>query len=180
MMRPHRFARHKCTMFLTAVAMLVFGAGCATPPVLSQQFDARSAGYVLSDGPNVIEGRASLMSRRGYVHTCQYSGVTLIPATAYSSERMAVAFGNTDGGFANDRAYERLPGNEYLARYMKYVACDEDGRFRFERVANGRYFVVADITWLVRWARFGGAVMRSVDVNGGEHRTVVLASNLPY
>jgi hypothetical protein len=180
MMLPQRFARHPCTMFLAALATLVFGAGCATPPVLSQRFDARSAGYVLTDGPNVIEGRASLTSRRGYVHTCRYSGVTLIPATAYSSERMTLAFGNINGGYANDRVYERLPANEYFARYVRYVACDKDGRFRFERVANGRYFLVADITWLVRWARFGGAAMQSIEVTGGEHRTVVLASNLPY
>ncbi len=180
MMRSLPLVRPPWTKLLTALATLVFGAGCATPPVLSQRFDARSAGYVLSDGPNVIEGRASLTSRRGYLHTCRYSGVTLIPATAYSSERMILAFGNIDGGYANERVYERLPANENSAHYMRYAPCDEDGRFRFERVANGKYFVVADITWLVRWARFGGAAMQSVEVIGGEHRTVVLASNLPY
>jgi hypothetical protein len=162
------------------VAMLGICAACAQPPALATSVDPQEARFALQDGSNLIEGNASLALRSGYLHTCKSDGVSLVPATPYAIELMNSLFGNSTAGYTKEQAYGGLPASDDLRLYARHVECDETGHFRFQHVASGRYFVVSNIIWSERWAHDGGALMRAVEVNGNEHRTVTLDSTLPY
>ena len=88
---------------------------------------------------------------------------------------MLVAFGNTSRGYTQRTRLESLPDSDEYEKFARHADCDEDGRFRFDRVADGRYYLLAKITWLVRWQRNGGGLMSAVDVKNGDSKTVILA-----
>lgn len=163
-----------------AVTMAAGASGCAAVPAPKTAFDPQAAGYVLKSGRNAIEGRALLMTAHGYVHTCRNAGVTLYPVNAYSRELVALASGHVSGGFAREQTYSALFDDVPLSAYSRHAGCDDDGRFRFEGVPDGQYYLVANIGWLVKSARFGGAVMKSIEVPGVGTRAIDLESTLPY
>jgi len=160
--------------------VLTLGVCLACAPRLSPttHFDASAALSDLEEGSNTITGRASIISPNGFTRTCEYDGVSLIPVTAYSNEWMSLVFGSQQGGYARHNAYERLSGDDGFDKYARRGECDEAGRFRFEHVANGKYFVVSKITWLLRWTRSGGALAQTVEVSGGQSKQLLLEKRL--
>jgi hypothetical protein len=76
--------------------------------------------------------------------------------------------------------YERLSVDEEFEKYARHTGCDASGHFAFEHVANGKYFVVTKIFYLLRWSRGGGALMESVEVRDGEEKKIVLEKKLEY
>ncbi len=164
------------------IFVLLFGlcAACAQPPTLATTPDPEAARFALANGSNSIEGHASLTLQSGDVHTCKLDGVSLVPATSFTTELMNSLFGNPNAGYSKEQAYGRLPASDDVNIYTRHVECDESGHFRFQHVASGRYFVVSNITWSERWAHDGGALMQSVEVKTNEHRALALDSTLPY
>ena len=63
-------------------------------------------------------------------------------------------------------------------KYMKEAICDAQGYFKFEKVADGDFFLVASITWKVGGNSLyyeGGGLMKKVHVEGSELKEFVLA-----
>lgn len=170
---------NRCGTVFAVLATAVV-AGCKSAPAPTGAFDPLAASYVLKNGRNTIEGQALLRSASGYVRTCRNEGVALYAVTAYSQEVVTLASGNTSGGFARAPLFSVLFDSSPLATYSRQSACDDAGRFRFDGVADGQYYLVANIGWMVKSARFGGAVMKSIEVSGGSTRSVELEWMLPY
>lgn len=166
-------------------ALAVFAAlsltACATaaPPILlTSPYDAMA--HNVQPGGNTISGNAVLRTVGGDVKTCAGFPVKLVPATAYSSERMAAIYGGGDRGYMPLYAAKTFspPNPHYDAQAGRTETCDSQGNFAFERISDGTYYLVSIVTWGVPQqyytAQQGGALMMKVSVNGGETKRIVL------
>jgi hypothetical protein len=147
---------------------------CACAAPLEVPFDSSAASYVFNQGNNSITGRAYLVSRSGYVRTCIYRRVELIPVTTYSTAWMSHVFQGVDAGYASRTIIDGMPNDDDFAKFRRQATCDQSGSFTFKDVADGKYYVFAGIYWALRWQRNGGGLMKEVDVTNGKQVDVVL------
>ena len=162
-------------------------AGCAIPTreiKLNSSFDKELANKLLVQGNNTIKGSALMRQVGGSTVTCAGNKVVLAPVTHYGEERMQYIYGNTTGGtrFHQKNLLEGKPvfvndDPDYL-KLTKEVTCNAQGFFNFEKVADGEFFVVTEISWKANPKidiPEGGVMFKRVRVNGGEEIDVVLA-----
>ena len=130
---------------------------------------------MLRQGTNTIKGSGLIRQQGGGVVTCAGNEVFLIPATAYSTERMKAIYSSAEGGLytAGQIKFEPSPP-EYVAN-MRTTKCDAQGGFVYDRVADGKFYVVSSAVWIVRDSRQGGSIMKSATLSGGETKYVVLS-----
>lgn len=173
-------------------------AACATPapPVkeIPAAFDLAQAQRLLREGPNTIKGNALMRKRGGDVVTCAGRLVRLVPATKYAEQRMLAFYGSSESGQQGlgrecDKSLMRCDSDLKVATYrfnpdppeysanVKGQRCDAQGDFVFERVADGDFFVVTQITWETSTSSSyqGGNLMQRVSVSGGKSVSIVLA-----
>jgi hypothetical protein len=162
-----------------AVSILaVLLTACATPPLpvkeISAPFDQAQAQRLLKDGPNTIKGNALIRKRGGDVVTCAGRSVRLVPATKYAEQRMLAFYGSSRYQ-GLDVKYRFNPDPPEYSTNAKEQKCDSQGDFVFERVADGDYFVVTQITWETTMSNQGGNLMQRVSVSGGRTVSIVMA-----
>lgn len=175
----------KIQFALVCVVLLVMG-GCAQMMVknvsLTNHFDAEESRSALEPGNNTIKGSAVIRRNDGVVVTCAGMPVQIIPVTAYSSEIMAHAFGNTYRGYAPANAFAGKGVNftnidpAYNASGKRKSTGDAQGFFIFDNLKDGEYFVMAAVTWQAsQYVQEGGALMQRVKVSNGQTVEVVLS-----
>jgi len=79
---------------------------------------------------------------------------------------MVRLFNAPDGGYAPRFHYEEMQSE--LARRSVQAECKPDGSFQFEHLADGGYFALTDVTWLLRWAHEGNGLGGVTHVQGGK------------
>ncbi|WP_158498664.1 carboxypeptidase regulatory-like domain-containing protein [Martelella endophytica] len=155
---------------LALLVTLIAATGCVTAPEPKTAFNADEAAFVHAEGRNTITGQAFLRRNDGVVVYAAGSDVHLIPKTAYSTERM-------DGIYrgAKINTYIQSPPmpDGYLAA-MRDTRADGEGRFAFAGVADGSYYIVTTVEWLVGYTPQGGNLMEEVSVKGGETRDIIM------
>ena len=169
---------------LTLLAALAawFLAGCATPTPpapLQSTFNADEVAFIHEQGTNTIEGNAFLRQRGGGVVTCAGEIVALIPKGTYSTELMVRLYGAaTVPGYRPYYLGRNAPvGPKAFYFASRHTVCDSDGRFKFENVAAGSYFVRCAVKWEVQSIQ-GGYLMEPVTFAGSDEvRNVVLTAH---
>lgn len=152
----------------------------ATPAVaLETPFEASATAWADQPGDGLVEGSALLRTRGGEVRTCAALDAALIPASDHARERMARLYGSVRGGFnpagraGRHPRFEPDPSGFY--RTVRTTKCDAQGRFEFEGIADGEWYVEAIVTWEAPGAGLqGGSLMRIVQVESGKPTKVVL------
>jgi hypothetical protein len=159
----------------------------AEPPpavTLKTRFEPESIAWAREAGGNRIEGTALLRTRGGEPRTCAALNVGLIPWSKYAGERMAHLYGSLKAGFnpVGPAGRHIRWANDDPAFYegVRLSKCDAEGRFEFESLPDGEWFVEAEVTWDVPYANFvggpqGGVLMQRVKLEGGRTEKVVLA-----
>ncbi len=153
--------------------------GCAStpPPVrLASSFDADQARRMLEEGTNTIKGSCRIQQRDSGVVTCAGQQVHLLPATNYATEEMLYLYGSKNRGFLSKEIKPPIFADE-PPEYKKLTiatACDAKGYFKFEKVADGKFFVITEILWQVGGLPQGGSLMQRVEVSGGQTKEIVL------
>lgn len=162
-------------------------AGCAIPTKeikQNSQFDKELAKKLLAEGKNTIKGSALMRQVGGSTVTCAGNKVLLVPVTHYAEERMQHIYGNTISGtrFHQKNLVEGKPvfvnEDPDYRKLTKEVTCNAQGFFNFEKVSDGDFFVVTEISWKANPSidiPEGGLLFKRVRVNGGEEVDVVLA-----
>jgi hypothetical protein len=165
---------------LALVTGCVFQAQPAQQPTrvaLSTSFDAAAVAWSEGEGPNRLEGAALLRTQGGDAKTCAALDVALIPVSLHSRERMTHLYGNTRSGFNPAGTGHPVFTNDSPAFYesIRWSKCDSTGRFEFEGVPDGEWFVESVVSWNAgRWLQ-GGALMQRVQLAGGQTKKIVLA-----
>lgn len=161
---------------LVSLAMLMgLGLGaCAMPGMLGQHSvpfsDADFVNYV-GVGPATLNGTALGRTRGGGVRTCAGLPVYLAPATAFVKD----GIGRMYDDFSR-RAVDMAAGPS--KKYWRESACDAQGKFTFERVPAGAWYVLTSIEYEVAAAPIGGNVQVTERQGGIVSRKVVLRPGL--
>lgn len=129
----------KRVMLCAVVAIL---AGCAIPQQQTYEplpFNAAEYEALPKTGTGVVRGQVFLKTRGGDVKKGAGATVILSPSTSLSEEAYQLAY-------LQNRRPAR-PFSPEIQKYWKRATADADGRFQFEGVAPGRYFVSSELVW---------------------------------
>lgn len=111
-------------------------------------------------GGATIEGQAFAMTRGGDSKKCAGRQVILHPATSYSTEWFEHAV-------LQEEIVQPI-GDVRLGQYQRTTTSDADGRFVFENVPAGAYFVTCRVSWEVaRTVCMGRGCYTTGDEQGG-------------
>lgn len=180
----HRGDEMRAKAVLAAFIIAGCGAilgGCAAGPVAVQsRFDPSEVAWFAARGTNAITGSAILRSFNGKVKTCAALAVTLMPVSAYARERMRALYNSENDGFnplIGGNAADFGGDDPGYLTTVRTTRCDARGRFSFNELPDGDYYLVATVTWRDRSFGMdkGGSLMQRVHVSTGESKDVLLA-----
>jgi hypothetical protein len=135
-------------------------AGCTTTPVVvspQAAFNAAQARRLLGAGENAVAGKVLLRLSSGGALTCGGGSVRLIPMTPYASEWAQLAYYQQPAEASTPSDFSYLPKTASSSKEVRldpaFMAttrqfpCDRDGQFRIEQIADGDYFLEAQLIW---------------------------------
>jgi hypothetical protein len=172
--------RYACAAF---VVVLMAGCAAPAPPVppaqMTSPFNASDVAWSRAPGTATVEGRAAIPAGGDASHTCAGGEVQLLPAGTYAAEMMRTVFGSDARGYAPRASPPRYPTNiaADFQSTVRRVGCDAEGRFRFDGVPAGRWYVFSNVIWRTAGgeaAPQGGALMQRIDVTEGARANVLL------
>lgn len=144
-------------------------SGCVERKPATVAFSVEEAAFIRKTGTTTITGHAFRTKQSGVVVNAAGQLVRLVPATAFARERFANFYGARK--YVPHRNYPRddNPDPAY-ADYTRTTKAESNGRFVFEKVAPGDYFITTQVIWGDEDAltREGGSVYDSVTVTGKE------------
>jgi hypothetical protein len=149
-------------------------SACRSGPPPDLRFDAAEAAFIDKPGKTTIRGEAFLPDESGDASVRYAAGevIRLIPATAYARARHAYTFQSEKYVRAiNIPTLETEP--EYRA-HMRQTKADARGKFSFENVPPGTYFLTTQVIWKPRKSFFsdGGLIYDEVTITGEETKPV--------
>jgi hypothetical protein len=162
---------------IALVLVLLFVAvGCATvtpPPQWTLPSEAAEAEYgqYLKEGAATLSGQAFLTQQNGTVIKAAGRTVTLDPATSIGNEWWEKA-----GKLWVHRTL--TPPSPFFSKARRSTIADADGKFRFQNLAAGKYYVRTEVTWEIGNYNptQGGLVGQEVQVKDSQTSEVILNS----
>jgi hypothetical protein len=161
---------------------VVLTSSCASPAPPAQMtlpFNAGDVAWSRAPGTATVEGRAAIAAAGEVPRTCAGGEAQLFPADPYAAEMMRIVFGSDVRGFA-PRSSSRYPANisAEFSSTVRRVGCDPEGRFRFDGVPAGRWYVFANVIFRGAGGDAGpqgGSLMQRIDVAEGARANVLLS-----
>jgi hypothetical protein len=154
--------------------MILGGAALYAAAALAQEvaFDPKAAAFIHKEGKAKIEGHAFLRRPDNAVENAVGQVVRLIPVTPYSEARFAQFYGGKR--FLPAWQMPKIEADPDYASYTRTTTSESNGRFTFESVAPGKYYVATQIMWRPKGNLFqeGGALWDIVTVTGKETKSV--------
>jgi hypothetical protein len=159
---------------------LLFCASCQSTRVENLvAFDATEAAFINKDGKVKIDGHAFVTNTSGRVINAAGQIVRLIPATTYARQRFAAIYGR--GKWILARNIPRPDSDPEYIKYTRETKSESNGKFSFEKVGPGEYFVVTQMTWKKEDSLFsdGATMYETVRIVGAETEPVkvILSGN---
>ncbi|MDU4465519.1 hypothetical protein [Haemophilus parahaemolyticus] len=172
----------KKLLLVSVIGTLLTGclSGTGWKPIehtMINKFNEQQAKNQLKEGSSRIEGNAFLRQNGGGVVTCAGQEVTLIPFTEYANEKLKVSYLSEDKGY-QDWVYGNYKFNNEDPNYVKYMktaVCDSQGKFTFDKLSAGTYFVVTAVKWQVGYYLQGGSLMQKVTLAKGDTKNIVMS-----
>ena len=158
-------------LFLLATLAASLGA-CAKPDV-KVPFDPIAAAFIHAPGKGKIAGHAFFRSEKGFVIFAAGEYVYLIPATPYTDARFASFFGE-EKYLKAMRLFLTQESDPEYRKFTRSTKAESDGRFTFENVAPGTYYIWTQATWYAENSILpsGGIIYEKVTVKGDETEPV--------
>ena len=125
---------------LTIILAILFVSACARTPVIVERIPFNETEFLAlpSSGTATVTGKAFIKTTTGNIHFAKNAEVRLNPKTSYSRQWYKVNYlGRTNIADADPR---------YLG-YVRKVRADENGRFTFNDVPAGDYYISAPVFW---------------------------------
>lgn len=167
--------------FLLLAASFAPLVSACNSPAPQSRFDPAEAAFIRKEGAATIEGQAFLRDPQGQVNVRYAAGevVRLVPATAYARERFTQLYGQKK--FIPALLMQTPAQDADYAAFTRTTKANSTGRFSFDKVAPGRYFITTRLTWTPKGALLGegGAIYDEVEVTGKEIEPiqVILSGN---
>ncbi|WP_054142276.1 hypothetical protein [Bosea sp. AAP35] len=155
-------------------------SACVERKPATVAFSVEEAAFIKKPGTTTITGHAFRTKPNGAVVNAAGEVVRLVPATAYARERFANLYGKRRYVPHRDYPRDNTPDPAY-GEYTRTTKAESNGRFIFQNVAAGAYFVTTQVIWGDEdaFSREGGSVYDSVTVTGRETEPlhVILSGN---
>lgn len=159
--------------WLAAMAVLALG-GCAItqpPPATRIPFPQAEYDALPKSGTGTITGQAFLKTRGGDVKTAAGTPVVLNPVTSYSRD-----------WFKKVRIEHQTieAADPKQQPYLRQKIADAAGKFTFDNVPAGRYYVVTAVQWeaptgyRASLETQGGMLVEEVEVSDGKTVEIVM------
>jgi hypothetical protein len=149
-------------------------SACRSGPPPDIRFDPAETAFLDRPGTTTIKGEAFLPDESGDVSVRYAAGeiVRLIPASAYARARIGYLF--ESGKFARATTAPGLDADAEYQAHMRVTKADARGRFSFEKVPPGTYFITSQIVWKPKKSFFseGGLIYDEVTVTGDETQPI--------
>jgi hypothetical protein len=168
-------------IIIGSVLIAAVAAGCqSSRPPATVAFSVEEAAFIKKPGSGVIVGHAFRTRSRGQVVNAAGEVVRLVPATAFARERFRQLYGERKYVAVSAYPSQDTPDPAY-SEYTRTVKSEANGRFAFDRVPPGTYFVTTQVTWGEEGVatREGGSVYDMVTLTGRETEpvNVILSGN---
>jgi len=178
-------------LILIAVGLAL--AGCRSTPetavvATAAAFDPAEAAYIKKTGTVSIHGHAFWRDDKGGTVNAAGEVIRLVPATKYARQRFAILYKGQRSLPADQ--IPRVDVDPQYADYTRTTRAESTGRFEFDNVAPGEYFVTAQVRYRdkdsyvqinagsfhhrMRTGNDGGAMFETVTVSGKEEKPVKL------
>lgn len=162
-------------MFLLFLFLLPLPlVACNSAPQPQARFDAAEAAFLDKPGKTAIRGQAFLPDKTGKVDVRYAAGevVRLIPVTSYAQARLDYYFHGAKFAPASSIP-KNDPDPDYLA-HTRATKAGSTGRFAFENVPPGRYYLSTQVIWQPEQAfqSEGGLIYEEATVTGAETKPV--------
>lgn len=165
---------------ITSISLICSACNTTIPdPTIKNQtkFDAKAAAYIHKSGKGRIKGEAFVVAPNGRVIYAAGELIRLIPATAYARQRMSQLYKNKR--FVQAAEIPKLTHNKEYVRLTRTTVANARGKFVFENVSSGKYFITAQkiIRKPNSLTPLGGAMYTSVqlDVKKSALKNVIVA-----
>lgn len=135
-------------------------------------FDEAEYASLPTTGTGTVRGQVFAKTVGGDVVFGAGNNVVMIPATAYGTQRYR------EQVIAGKLLSQ--PEDPRFAKYVKSTVADGEGRFTFQNVPPGRYYVFSHVTWeAYATNRYvtdtqGGRVSREIEVQDDQETAAIL------
>ncbi|OCW56860.1 hypothetical protein [Hoeflea olei] len=146
-------------------------SACVAAPTITSSFNPQEAEFINRQGSGSISGQAFLRRNDGIVVYAAGSDVVLIPRTAYATERMNALY---RGGKFNNLVPDPATTDPRYVEMTRKTRANGEGRFRFENLAAGQYYVVTSVSWRAGDMNQGGNLMETATLADGENLELIM------
>jgi hypothetical protein len=152
-----------------ALALASCQSTAERPPIA---FDAKAAEFIQHEGAGRIDGHAFYRSDTGRVIFAAGENVWLIPRTPYTDRRFAQLYGSEK--YSRARWLPSVEADPDYVKYTRSTKAESNGRFTFDHVGPGEYYVATSVTWRPAgsFVMSGGAIYERVAMTGKEKEPV--------
>jgi hypothetical protein len=147
--------------------------GGGSPAAAAEPFRAADFAWSASTGNSKIDGQLTYKNK-GVTYNC--GTVVLTPETAWVRQRMNTLYlSSTRAELPADEVRARTPAatNDYSA-FVKTTTCDASGKFAFDRVPHGTWYVITVARPVAPGTGPEMALMRRLDITQGKDLAVRL------
>ena len=154
-------------------------SACQSTIQTQAKFNPDEAAFIKKEGKGVISGHGFLKRPTGTTVNAAGEIVRLTPVTTYAQERFTKLYSGRK--FVRAISMPKVDVDPVYASYTRTVKADHMGRFSFDNVAPGSYFVSTQAVWRERgqYLPSGGAMYDIVTITGKEGQAVdvILSGN---
>ena len=136
-------------------------------------FDLDEVSWFNQQGFGAIIGNAFIRKQDGGIVSCAGQLVGLIPTGSYADERIDHLYQSLDSGYNNTRNNIDKADPKYLETTLQTV-CDVDGRFKFQSLPAGSYYVLPVVFWGDP-IQGGANLMKRVSIIGDETKEITIS-----
>jgi len=167
---------------LTIALAILFASACARTPIIVERIPFNEAEFLAlaASGSATVTGKAFIKTTTGSIHFAKNVQVRLNPKTSYSQQWYEVNYlGQSNIADADPR---------YL-NYVHKARADGDGRFSFNNVAAGDYYISAPVFWFneikledgsIYKQRLGKFICYEIHVEEGQTTVAEITTSRPF
>ncbi len=140
-------------------------------PIERMDFPIEEYKALKTEGTGIVTGQAFLKTRGGDVKKAAGNGVLLNPVTSYSKQWYSESYLSQRPIGDSDYRYDN---------YQFRTVADGDGKFEFNGIPSGDYYLVTSIFWEAAvghrgaLVKQGGVVAKIISVQDGKELKIIL------